>query len=349
MQVAAAALVALAAASAAAGWYVFGVLALGVLFTFGTRQLRPMPNTHRGMPQWLLDGLTVALGIGRVALVATVFAAYLFPAHPVVAGAGLVLVVTVADAVGIHVNSYCRWWLTGILLATLAVFLAVCLAIPPVPAMTAGHGVGDPPDFVAGLRALGLVIVPLSGLRAGTGTRWRRYCPATITVTGVVALAGAAMYQLGPVRFGLSPTSLRAVLVAADARVLLPVLAIAVVVASVPAALDGARQAHIPLGEQSARVRVLASALCGFVAIVLVVMFDPVSVLLICAVLLLGYTLMLAVRVLLGRRSALAAVMILVAGAALLALPPAALLSGLIVAIVGVAGVWLRQRASGNF
>lgn len=347
MQVAAAALVALAAASAAAGWYVFGAVALGVGFILGMRRLALETPPH--MPQWLSAGLTAAVGIGRVALAASVFAAYLFPTRPVAAGAGMILVVTVADAAGVHLEPYYRRWLAGILLVTLAVFLAVCLAIAPVPAMTFGNEAAEMPDVAAGSRALAVVIVPLSGLRAGTGTGWRRYASPVVAVAGVVAVAAASMYQLGAVRFGLSPTSLRTVFVAADARALLPVLAIAVAVTTVPAALDGLGQSRSLPGRQRTPGRTLSGALCGLGAAALVVVSGPVGVLLVCAVLLLGYTLGLAVTVLLSRRSGLAVLMILVAGALLSALPPVALLSGLAVAVVGVAAVCVRRRVSESF
>lgn len=349
MWVAGAALVAPAVATAATGWYVFVLLALGVLFTVGTRRLFRVPDSDRGAPRWLLDGLTTAVGIGRVGLAAAVFAAYLFPAHLVAAGAALVLLVTVAAAAGLRVDIHYRRWLAGTLLTMLAIFLAVCLAITPVPAMTSGREAADVPDAVAGLRALGVVFVPLSGLRAGAGVSWRRYAAPVTAVTGLAVLTAAASYQLGPVRFGLSPTSLRTVFVAADARALLPVLAIAVVVATVPAALDGAVQAHAPFTGQRPRAWILAGAVCGSAAIALVATLDPVRVLLSCVVLLLCRVIALAVGVLRGERVALAVVVIVVACGILLVLPPVSLLSGLVVMAVSVVALWLGQRVRESF
>lgn len=349
MWVAAAALVAPAVATAATGWYVFLLLALGVLFTVGTRQLGRVPGSDRGAPRWLLDGLTTAVGIGRVGLAAAVFAAYLFPSHPVAAGAGLVLVVTVAAAAGLRVDIHYRRWLAGTLLTTLAIFLAVCLAITPVPVMTSGREAADVPDAVAGLRALGVVFVPLSGLRAGAGVSWRRYAAPVTAVIGLVAVTAAAVYQLGPLRFGLSATSLRTVFVAADAQALLPVLAIAVVVATVPAALDGAGQAHAPFTGQRPRARILAVAVCGTAAIALVATLDPVRVLLTCAALLLCRVIALVVGGLRPGRVAPTVVVIVVACGILLVLPPVSLLSGLVVVAVGVAAGWLGQRVCESF
>ena len=346
LQMAAAALVALAAACAVAGWYALGALVLGALFTLGLIRLSGMLQAHSDGPRWFTDGAVVAVAVGRLALAAAVFGAYVFPSHRVAAGVVLVTVVVAADLVGIRSNTYYRRWLVGVVVAATLLFLAVCLAIAPVPTMSAEHDAGEIPAPVAGLRALGLAVVPLAAVRLGTGIRVTRYLPVVGAVVGLVAVTAAALYQLGAIRFGLSPTSLRTVFVAAEARSLLPVLVMTVVVVSVPAALDSIRQARLPLGARRVPAHALTTTLCGVSACLLIVTLGPVEVLLTCAALLLGYTLTLGIMVLLVQRSVLAAVMILVAAGILAALPAFSLFTGAILMMGAICGTWLRQRRS---
>jgi len=344
LQMAAAALVALAAVSAAAGWYALGALVLAALFTLGQNRLSRMVQEQPEGPRWFADGAAVAVGVGRLALPAAAFGVYLFPAHRVAAGLVLVALVLAADLLGIRNTTYHRRWLVGVMVATTAVFLAVCLAIAPVPTMTTGHDASGTPTLVAGLRALGLAVVPLAAVPLGTGTRATRYLPFVGAVIGLIVVTAAALYQLGATRFGLSPSSLRTVFVAAEARTLLPVLMVTVVVVSVPAALDGIQQARLPLGGRRILSRALTATPCAVFACALVVILDPMEVLLSCAALLLGHTLTLGVMVLLSRRSALAVVMVVVAAGVLSTLPAFSLFTGVVLVTGTMCGVWLGQR-----
>src|SRR5699024_1366131 len=155
---AAAALVALAAVSAAAGWYALGALVLAALFTLGLGRLSRMLQDHPDGPRWFTDGAAVAVGVGRLALTAAVFGVFVFPSLLVVAWLVLVALVLVAVTLGIRSTIYYRRWLLGVTVAAMVVFLAVCLAFAPVPTMTTGHDAGGAPTLVAGLRALGLAV-----------------------------------------------------------------------------------------------------------------------------------------------------------------------------------------------
>lgn len=351
MQVAAAALVALAAASAAAGWYSLAAFGAGVLLAGAIRSLPgPEPDDlgERGVRRWIPAGLAASVAVARTALAAAVFAAYLAPAYLVIAAPALVLAVAVADMAGARVNTYYRRWLAGLLLVAVAVFLAVCLTIPPAPRVTISPELGGAPGLAGGLLALAVATVPLSALRPGSGGWLRRYAGPGIAVAAVLAVAATAMYQLGPVRFGLSGTSLRAVFVASDARTLLPVLAVAVVVATLPAALDGMRQARTALGGASASRwrRAVLTAPCAVAAAALAGVFEAVPVLLVCAVLVLGHALALAVLVLRRGRDARAAVIVVVAAVLLVVVPVSYLLIGFAVAAVAVGGVFLHERVA---
>jgi hypothetical protein len=111
------------------------------------------------------------------------------------------------------------------------VLVAVCVAVPPV-------GTADglrPPDF-AGVLVAAVVFLPFVRPWRREQAGWR------VLVLGAVAVlvAFAALYQLGAVRLGLSPTSLRDLLSAADADGLQPLLtAVAVVATVVPALVAG--------------------------------------------------------------------------------------------------------------
>ncbi|MBB3051967.1 hypothetical protein FHS23_002996 [Prauserella isguenensis] len=213
-----------------------------------------------GLPR-LVDGFARAARLAIVVLAASTFAAYLAPDHRPAVAVLLVAGVAVADVAGIGLDAYWRRWVGGLLLVAGGAFVAVCLGVSPVRSPVAEPGgIGGPWAVVAGVLSAAALFVPV--LRG----RSRR----TVVVGAVAALvvAGAALYQLGPLRLGLSSTSLRDVFVAADAQPLVPVLGGVVALACLPAALtafgtarDGAHPSRVVSTVVPAAVAAIPAAL----------------------------------------------------------------------------------------
>ncbi|WP_255375442.1 hypothetical protein [Saccharomonospora sp. CUA-673] len=130
-----------------------------------------------------------------------------------------------------------------------------------------------------------------------------------------VAVSAAALYQLGPVRLGLSTTALRDVFAAADAQALAPVLGMVVALACVPAALlafgAASRDAH-----PSPVVRTVVPAAVASVGAALL---SPVGAVTVAAGLVLAHVVARVVAVPPHGRRTPRAVAVAVAGVALLA------------------------------
>lgn len=234
---------ALALAVSLAGWWTLAAIALAAVAAALSARITTEPRHPAAR------GLRIAARGSLVVVYATVFAAYLVPGEPRLGAAGFVVVVTVAHAAGLHVDRTWRRWITGVLLVAAAAFVAVCLAIPSVAAPATG--VAWPG---AGVVSAAAVLFPLL---AGPG-RIR-----LVTATAVaLALAAAALYQLGPVRLGLSPTSLVDALAAADAVALQPLLKGVVVLATVAAAFPALEATRDALGSR-APSRAASPWLCG--------------------------------------------------------------------------------------
>jgi hypothetical protein len=229
-------LVVLAVGAAGAGyWVLAGVVLAAVAAVFATRLSASGGTRAEGY----VGGLT------RLALVVVygiVFGDYVVPGAPAPAAAGLVLVVAAADLAGLRLPAALRRWLTVVLLAAAAVLVVLCSVIAPVPA---AGGIGAPD--VAGIVVAALVVLPFLLPAAGN-----RVLGRTLTLGGVAVLVTlVALVQLGPIRLGLSATSFRDLLYAADAGQLQPLLTVVVVLATVPAALTtftDARERFAPEG-----------------------------------------------------------------------------------------------------
>lgn len=206
----------------------------------------------------------IAGAVSRLSLVlvfATTFGHYLFPSAPGVAAAVFVAVAAVADLAGVRLADYAARWITGLLLAAAASLIAVCVAIPPLAQFIPP----DPPD-VPRLAFAVLVLLPfLIPRRPGAGRA---------AVVGAVALAitFVALYQLGPIRLGLSVTSFRELLAAADALSLVPVLPVVAALATVPAAVDVFTEGRERLSPE----RPNATLACGLIVAVAAAFAGPV-------------------------------------------------------------------------
>ncbi|RBM20055.1 hypothetical protein DI005_14475 [Prauserella sp. PE36] len=264
MQVGAGILGALAVAASAAGWWLLGGAVLAAALAFCAQWTVPEPE---GRGATIHRGLRSGARIASVAFYASVFAAYSVPGSAWLGACVFVLLVTAADAAGVGIGDYWRRWIAGLLVVAGVAFVAVSVAIAP-----AGP-TGEPSwPGVPGLLLAGAVLFPLL-----TGLDSRRLATGAVLV---VAVAAAALYQLGPVRLGLSVSSLRDALAAANAEALQPLLGGVVVLAIMPAALLALTEARQDLRPHR---RLVGTAACGLASAVLAVVLTPVGALFVAA------------------------------------------------------------------
>lgn len=222
MALAAGLFVVLAVAASSAGWWTLAALPLAGVLTWaaGTPAATPrgraetVSTTAR---QWCLLVLCATVPAAYVVSGATsVVAPDLGYSAVVVA---VLLAASVADALGARLPERMPRWVVVAASVVAAAFVAVCVAIAPAtPTFTQAE-----PPTPLGLGVAVVLLLPLfSDLRAGR-------LAAAVVIS--MAVAAAALHQLGPIRFGLSPTSLRDVLVAADAAALTSMLVVVAVLA----------------------------------------------------------------------------------------------------------------------
>jgi hypothetical protein len=317
VRLAAGLLIALAVAARVSSWWLpAGILAAGLLCWCA-----PAPRPHA-----LARGTALTARLAGLPLFAVAFAAYLVPGRPELAAATFLLVITVIDAVGGRVPGELRGWILGVLLVGAGILVVLCLAITPVRAP------GGPAPGISGVLLAVAVMVPL--LRE-TKPRW---LPGSVVVA--LAVGGAALYQLGPVRLGLSVTSLRDVLGAADARALGPWLAAVVALATVTAALTTLREAKTGLGGNR-----WAGIACGLLVAVAASLLGPLPAVLLAATVSVAEPLVAGLLRLAERRTDPRALVTVVASVAVLAVvPPRYLLLGAAATALVTLGSRYRER-----
>ncbi|MBB4685167.1 sulfatase [Amycolatopsis jiangsuensis] len=241
-------LVVLAVGAAGAGYWVLAGVALAAVTAALVTRLPPLGS---GQLDRYVGGI---VRLAQVVVFALAFGAYVVPAQPAYAAAGLVVLVTVADVAGLRLPATLVRWVTVVLFAAAVVLVVLCVVVAPVTT-TSGAGVPN----VAAIVVAALVVLPF--LLTGSGERRRA---VTLGVVAVVVTV-VALVQLGPIRLGLAETSFRDLLYAADAGQLQPLLTVIVVLATVPAALTtftDARERFAPDG----RLPGVASGLVAAVA-----------------------------------------------------------------------------------
>ncbi|WIY06882.1 hypothetical protein QRX60_24625 [Amycolatopsis mongoliensis] len=266
-------LVALAAGAAGAGWWLLAGLVLAAIAAGVTARV-PEPGDA------LVDRVVVAVTrLAEVTVYAIAFGAYVFPAHRELAAAAFAVVVTGAGFAGLKIPTIVVRIVGGLLLVAGLVLVAVCVAVPPVS--TAGGGLRTP-DF-AGVLVAAVVTLPFLRPTGRESTGWR------VLLLGAVAVltAFAALYQLGAVRLGLSLTSVRDLLSAADADSLQSLLTVVAVVATVVPALAAGTEV---------RERAGLRGLAGIAAAAVAAYFLPVLPVLVVAGLVTVTELLLGVR-----------------------------------------------------
>lgn len=203
------------AASASGAWLIAGLVAAALL------AVASGPSTSDRMTPLELLGRSAA-----AAAIAGTLGRYLVPEYPARAGAVAIVLTVALTALGWPPPRLLIRVGVVVVLAVLGAFVAACLAIAPPPHPPgAGHPAGLP---------VATVILFFGFLGAERKVRSRRHRTIAILVALVIylAVAGAALYQLGADRLGLSPVPLRDALAAADAAGLDRLLMVGVVVAT---------------------------------------------------------------------------------------------------------------------
>lgn len=176
--------------------------------------------------------------VGRIvagAAIAGTFGVYVVPQYPVTAAIVVSLIAAAADALGVRPS---RGVTTAVLVITvvgLALFVAVAFAIAPpevLPLPADVEGKDDPGGLLA---AAGLMFFGFLGFEQVTSSSEQEYSVRQLhvaipvimvgTLVTTVAVAGAALHQLGGPRLALSPAPLMDALAAADAQSLQPFMA----------------------------------------------------------------------------------------------------------------------------
>ena len=269
------------AASLAGRWLPAAVALAAVVGGLAVLSIRERSLTTASAPVRRLGFALETLGrlVAGVAIAGTV-ASYLSPF------AAAVLVVVVVAAAEVEVPPALHLVAAVVVLAVLGIVVAACFTIDPVaPAVAAPDG----GSVVGVLAAAGLLTVCFAGTDAATRpdaaqVPARRGVVVALGVVAVVclAVAFAALRQLGAPRLAASPAPLRDVLAAADATAISRLLVVGVVVGCGFALLGvvrGLRAPGVP------RIRLAVAA--GLVAVLGALYVPPTAALAGAAVLLL--------------------------------------------------------------
>ena len=186
----------LAVAASWAGWWLLAAVVLAGCLAWVARRSTPRGRVGEllaAVREWLLFVVSVTVPAAYLASaptsVGTAEVAYLAVV------AGVVLVAVAADALGANSSDRTSRWPVVLFGVAAAAFVAVCLAIPPAP-----QPITDSDPFSPfGLLVATTVVLPwlmgLDRVRLAVGT------------VAALAVGAAALYQLGPIRLGLSVTS----------------------------------------------------------------------------------------------------------------------------------------------
>lgn len=243
-------LVAISPAAAAAGsWLLLGIviafiaalcgafstsdqsrrfIGIGGGYLYSRHQLGVLPGRMAG---------STAL-VGRIvagAAIAGTFGVYVVPQHPVMAAIVVSLIAAAADALGVRPSRGVTLAVLLITLVGLALFVAVAFAIAPpeaLPLPADVEGTDNPGGLLA---AAGLMFFGFLGFEQVTSSSEAEYSVRQLhvaipvmmvgTLVATVAVAGAALHQLGGPRLALSPAPLMDALAAADAQSIQPLIA----------------------------------------------------------------------------------------------------------------------------
>ncbi|MFD9895105.1 sulfatase [Amycolatopsis sp. NPDC059027] len=244
---------ALAVGAASAGYWVLAAVVLAVLLAGLAGRL---PQLGEEGPERYVACFA---RLAAVVVQATAFGVYAVPSYPGLAAAALVVVVAAADFAGIRLPAPLARWVTVVLLVAALVLVAICVVVAPVGARP---GIASPglPGVLVALLVVFPLLLPQRTDHAGRRT--------AALATVALLVTAAALYQLGPVRLGLSATSTRDLLAAADAGTLQPLLTVVLVLATLPASLATFTEARERIAPRSGTAAVAAGLLAAAAAAV---------------------------------------------------------------------------------
>ncbi|QWF78193.1 hypothetical protein HUW46_01588 [Amycolatopsis sp. CA-230715] len=255
-------LVTLATGASVAGWWLLVAVPVVAAVAFGSmRTVAYAQSTMEGANARLLSAVGGAARLALVPLAAASFAAYLVPSHPMLAAVAVVAAVTVADAARFDFTPYARGWVLGLLVLALAVLVVLCTVITPL--RLPEH------DVPSNAAVAAVALFPLLARAPGKHAGWWLIG----TAVAAAVLSAAALYQLGPLRLGLSPAPLRDVLAAADALAIDPWLAAAAALATVGGAFAAFGAGRAGLAPEGPRPK--AALACGAAAVVSAAVLQP--------------------------------------------------------------------------
>ncbi len=244
-------LVALAAGAAAAGFWLLAGVVVAALVAGAVQRLPETGDTPA-------DRVVIAIArLAELSVYGIAFGFYVFPSSARFAAAAFVLGMVVLDLGGLRLPPFVTRWATALLLLAGLVLIALCVAVVPV-STTGGFGSPDVPGAVVAA----LVVLPFLRPGARTYAGWRSLALGS----AAVLITFVALYQLGALRLGLSVTSLRDLLAAADADSMQPVLTAVVVLATVLPALAAVTEVRERAGRRAAAGGILAAAFAWFAA-----------------------------------------------------------------------------------
>jgi APA family basic amino acid/polyamine antiporter len=261
--------VALAPTAALAGRYLLVAAVIGaalatMIALVGTRIAVPA-----GRIGTIADAARLVGQLAVIAALAGCFGAYALPTRPWVAALGVLVFVTAADALRLRPpTALIRVGLLFVLVV-LGVVVAACVAIaaPPPTGVPVPAGLPGSDDLAGIVPAAAVMLVAFAETGSGTsGGKFRGRWPVVpfAALACFLAVAGAVLYQLGPIRLALSPTPLPDVMfVAAGSAVnpLVTVGALAAVLLALMVLLPAARAAaHRAVGHRRTTTSATRSA-----------------------------------------------------------------------------------------
>lgn len=280
---------ALAPASALAGWWLVPAMALAaaaaVLFALST------PDYSPGWPESLLG----ILGrIAAAAAAATAFGRYVPPGRPEVGAVTLVIVVTAVVLLAPPLPGIVERVAAVVVIGVLIVVAVSCFTIAPVDLAVEPPADAKGADDPVGLLPAAVLLF-LCFVGSPSAVRRERVAVVGIVLAVSVTVAIAVLWQLGGERLAISRVPLRDALAAADAASVDGFLAVGVTVACVFALRGVLGDIRDVAPVRRNQVVVLAAGAAALGALLI----DPEYTLFGAAVLLLGEA---VIRVLSGRR-----------------------------------------------
>lgn len=238
VRVAAGIVIALAVAASYGGAWLIAAGAVAAVLAFGSILFAGEPDS----PDRRLAIVKTISRLSSAAIFATAFGVYLVPGNPRLAAAVLLLVAVGLAELGIGLTDSVKRAVTVVLGLGGALLLAVSFGIEPVNT-TPSPG-SSPLGFVLAVAALYPVFVTARGPKP-----LLRYL--VTAVFGLAIIAGA-VYQVGAGRLGLSLTSMKDLVAAADAGQFMTALLIFVALATITATIGAVADIEPAGGRETA-------------------------------------------------------------------------------------------------